>query len=251
MDSVRRAKTVFLFLALVAGFAAGHFTADVSAIRDVTAIRWLQESGLSAARGISQARGLDSNEAHPERRGQFDLFPRHGDVVMVGDSITQAGMWDDMFPDVRIVNRGLGSDRTDDVLGRMPSILNVRARKAFVMLGVNDFSAGRTVSEVFNDYVRIVDMLKSRGASVVIQSTIECNVESLGLCAGFLPKIRELNLRLGEYALRSNVTFIDINAGITSPREGLLAPFTSDGVHLSAKGYNHWREKISPLVYAR
>lgn len=249
---MKRAKaSVLWFLVLAAGFAAGHFTANVSAIRDVAAVRWLQEAGLSLARSVSRARGLDPNEAHPERRGQFALFQRRGDVVMVGDSITQAGIWEDMFPDVRIVNRGLGADRTDDVLRRMSSILSVRPKRAFVMLGINDFSAGRTVGEVFDDYVRIVNALQSGGVSVVIQSTIECSVELMARCTALLPDIRELNLRLGEHALKNNLHFADINAGITSPHVGLLKPYTTDGVHLSATGYEHWRESIRPLVYGQ
>lgn len=247
---MRRARAIVLWLSvLAAGFAAGHFTADVSAFRDVAAVRWLQDSGLSLASSVSRARGLDPNEAHPERRGQFDLFRRHGDVVMVGDSITQAGIWEDMFSDVRIVNRGLGADRTDDVLRRMSSILSVRPRRAFVMLGINDISAGRKVDEVFDDYMRIVDALQSGGVSVVIQSTIECSVELLKRCTALLPAIRELNVRLREHALQNNIHFADINSGITSPHSGLLKPYTTDGVHLSATGYEHWREKIRVLVY--
>ena len=170
-------------------------------------------------------------------------------MVMVGDSITQAGIWEDMFSDVRIVNRGLGADRTDDVLRRMSSILSVRPRRAFVMLGINDISAGRKVDEVFDDYMRIVDALQSGGVSVVIQSTIECSVELLKRCTALLPAIRELNVRLREHALQNNIHFADINSGITSPHSGLLKPYTTDGVHLSATGYEHWREKIRVLVY--
>lgn len=71
---------------------------------------------------------------------------------MVGDSITQAGMWEDMFPDIRIANRGIGSDRTDDVLRRINPILSVGAHRAFIMLGVNDISPDRSVDDIVRDY---------------------------------------------------------------------------------------------------
>ena len=48
------------------------------------------------------------------RISMFDSYPiRQGDVVFLGDSITEGGEWNEMFPERRVRNRGIGGDRTD------------------------------------------------------------------------------------------------------------------------------------------
>jgi lysophospholipase L1-like esterase len=232
------------------GFVLGQFVAGVSASRSVAPLRALQDAGASVANRLSRARGLEPNSAHPERREQFGLFPRRVDVVMVGDSITAAGMWEDMFPGTRIANRGLGSDRTDDVFRRVDAVLATRPRSAFIMLGINDLAAGRDLEEILKDYVRIIEALRGQGIRVVIQSTLECNVDLRRRCRSMLPTIRQLNARLAEHAGRLGIEYIDLNAALSEPASGLRAVYTIDGVHLTGRGYALWASLIDPLIGA-
>ena len=233
------------------GFLLGQFVAGVPASRSVAPLRTLQDAGASVANRLLRVRSLEPNSAYPERREQFGLFPRPVEFVMVGDSITAAGMWEDMFPGVRIANRGIGSDRTDDVLRRVDAVLATRPRSAFIMLGINDLAAGREVQEVFADYVRIIEVLRGQGIRVVIQSTLECNVDLRRRCRSMLPAIRQLNARLVEHAGRLGIEYIDLNAALSEPASGLRAAYTIDGIHLTGRGYALWASLIDPLVGAQ
>ena len=110
-----------------------------------------------------------------ERTSFFEAFARQADVVMIGDSLTDAAEWREMFPDRIIVNRGIDSDTTDGVLARLDSVLSLKPQEAFIMIGVNDFAAGRDVAGVFADYRAIVSRLEQSGAKVFVQSTLPCN----------------------------------------------------------------------------
>ena len=175
----------------------------------------------------------------------FEAFSPNADIVMIGDSITQAGEWREIFPNRNIANRGVAGDTTDDILNRMPTIAAVQASKAFVMAGVNDFLVGRSVEDVYTNLVRIVTRLQTRGMTVFLQSTLEC---SRSVCGGILESIRLLNHRLAEYASTNGLSYIDINQNITSARDGLLSQYSYDGIHLLGGGYLAWRDTLEPYI---
>ncbi len=181
------------------------------------------------------------------RNTLFQIFSPTANVVMIGDSITQSGVWDEIFTETRVSNRGIGGDRTDDILLRMEPIFAVNAKKAFIMVGINDIYRGRSIEHIFTNYKNIVQQLRNKGVAVYIQSTLECSVSK---CGNKLEKVRELNTKLKSYAVEQKIPYIDINVGLTSEKQGLLSDYTNDGLHLLGKGYLKWSQTISPYVYA-
>jgi lysophospholipase L1-like esterase len=181
-----------------------------------------------------------------ERTSFFKAFGQHADVVMIGDSLTDAAEWREMFPQVNIVNRGIDNDTTDGVLARLDDVVAARPRIAFVMIGVNDFSNTRaTVEGVLSNYRAIAARLGQAGIKVVIESTLPCN-EVLGRwksCKAINGKIRKLDAELAKLA-SGNVAYVDIAARLTDAH-GLRKEFTVDGVHLNGEGYRVWRDAIA------
>jgi lysophospholipase L1-like esterase len=185
-----------------------------------------------------------------EKKSFFDVLGAYASTVMIGDSLTDGAEWKEMFPGVAVANRGVDGDTTAGILRRMDGIMSARARKAFIMIGINDFKEGRTVDEVFQDYRSIVSRLEEGGMKVFVQSTLLCNEAKAGwiACTAIQRKIRELNRRLAGLA-SAKVAYIDINAGLSGP-EGLRPDLTIDGVHLTGEGYRIWRDEISKFVLA-
>jgi len=183
-----------------------------------------------------------------EKKSFFDAFGSYASVVMIGDSLTDGAEWREVFPGVAVVNRGVDGDTTAGVLKRMESITSARARKAFIMIGINDFKEGRSVDATLQDYRSIVSRLSESGMKVYVESTLACNeakAEWIG-CAAIQGKIRQLNRGLAGLA-SANVTFIDINAELAGAN-GLKPDLTYDGVHLNGEGYRVWRDRISKFV---
>ena len=221
-------KTLTLVLLLVLSFSAGYFARSV--------IRPQSENQPSSY--------------WMEKKSFFDALGAYASTVMIGDSLTDGAEWKEMFPGVAVVNRGVDGDTTAGVLHRMDAITSTRARKAFVMIGINDFKEGRTVDAVFNDYRGIVSRLNEGGMKVFVQATVMCNEAKAGWisCTAIQGRIRELNGRLAGLA-SARVTFIDINAGLAGAG-GLKPELTHDGVHLNGEGYRIWRDEISKFVLA-
>lgn len=181
-----------------------------------------------------------------ERTSFFKTFGQHADVVMIGDSLTDAAEWREMFPQLAIVNRGIDNDTTDGVLARLDDITAAGPRLAFVMIGVNDFSNPHAgVDGVLANYRAIVAKLQRAGIKVVIESTLPCN-ETLGTwksCKTINARIRQLDGQLAKLA-SGDVAYADL-AALLADKHGLKREFTYDGVHLNGEGYRVWRDAIA------
>ena len=178
---------------------------------------------------------------------------------MVGDSLTALLDWNGAIPKHKIANMGVSGDTTKDVFKRIPSILSTGAKKAFIMIGLNDIARdGETVEITFENYKSVINSIQSDNMKVFVQSTIECSKNPWGNSIVNYMKVtpdvalnrtRELNKLLNDYCNQNKITFININANITSNPEGLLAEYTYDGVHLRPPAYLNWINIIYPNFY--
>ncbi|MDQ6972149.1 MAG: GDSL-type esterase/lipase family protein [Mariprofundaceae bacterium] len=158
------------------------------------------------------------------------------DIVMVGDSLIDHGDWGALIPFRKIANRGISGDDTRGVLERMDSILDTGARRAFIMLGINDIYEEADVDGVVFNYKKIIATLLQHGIRPVIQSTLYVGPEDVRL----RPKITALNNRLEVFARHhSGVDFIDLNHALSHAVE-LNGEYSSDGLHLNKAGYVAW-----------
>lgn len=186
----------------------------------------------------------------------FDYFSPKSDVVMIGDSLTEHVIWSEIFTQKRIANRGVGGDKGTNILARMDTILNVKPSKALIMFGINDFYTDIPVENIFSNYKKIVTILRNQGVEVLIQSTLECslplNTEDKNprrlKCVDILENIRRLNKLLEQYADDRGLSFININANLSSEEKGLLHKYSYDGVHLLGEGYLVWANQIKSYV---
>lgn len=177
------------------------------------------------------------------------LWGTRGDIVMVGDSITAYGRWDEMFPGRKIVNRGIGGDTIQGVKDRLPAVIAVRPRKAFLMVGVNDAFYRNPNSEILARYAAVLDDLKDAGVTVFVQSTLECGDNPV-CTVETRDQIRALNRGLRHLADQRSMLFVDLNASM-SGAGGLKPTYTWDGVHLNGEGYRVWRDILRPHIEPR
>lgn len=201
---------------------------------------------LQTIKRIASPSPIPSHSPYYYHKKSF--FEQHGghdyDVVFIGDSITDGAEWQDLFPALKIANRGIDGDRTDGVLNRLESIYSTSSSSAFIMIGINDFSSGMSVEEVFDNYKAILNKLAAKKMKVYIQSTIfgGKKVEYLN------KKIAALNEKLQLLAAQEDsFRYIDLNAGLAQ-NSLLKAMYTMDDIHLNGDGYAVWKEIIMPYI---
>lgn len=182
------------------------------------------------------------------RAGKMDAWLQtRADIVMVGDSITAPGRWDEMFPGASIANRGISGDTVTGLLERAPAIAAMRPRAIFVLIGINDIAGGNDNARIIDRYGRALEILASTGARIVIQSTLQCS--SADCTPAIRAQVDTLNTALKRIAAGHGWRFVDLNTRF-SDANGLKPAYTYDGVHLNGAGYQLWRGMIGGEIAA-
>ena len=177
----------------------------------------------------------------------FEAFPlAPDDVVFLGDSITEGGPWEELFPDLRVRNRGIGGDTSDGVLRRLDQVTRAQPAKLFLMIGTNDLFRGDSEDEIVANIAEILATLKQEtpDTEVYLQSV-------LPRAPSYRAEIEALNARLAELALEHGAAWIDLYPAFLEPETGGIRPeLSNDELHLLGPGYALWREQIEVQVRA-
>ncbi|MFE2960118.1 GDSL-type esterase/lipase family protein [Nocardia tengchongensis] len=179
------------------------------------------------------------------RASQFAQLPvPTGRVVFFGDSITEGGLWDEWFPQLRPVNRGIGGNTIDDLRGRLDTAIDAPAA-IFLLIGTNDLGLGRSPGQVGDNLRKLVAELRERAphAPLHVQSVMPRK-------AKFADRIREVNSAAWEIAAEADATYIDLWPALADANGALRPEFTRDGLHLSGAGYAAWIEVLRTHVAA-
>jgi lysophospholipase L1-like esterase len=188
-----------------------------------------------------QAWSIQEDPYYKHKKSQFQMLSQNTKytTVMLGDSITDEGQWDELLDNSHVQNRGISGDTTDGVLERLDSI-NKSIKQVFIMIGVNDIMRGKEVDEVYSNYLKIIKSFQEKKIKVYIQSTLFIGERR---AENFNPKIEDLDKRLEKYASENNITFINLNP-ILAPNKMLKKEFTFDDLHLNGSAYKLWAEEI-------
>ncbi|BAK74526.1 MULTISPECIES: GDSL-type esterase/lipase family protein [Arcobacter] len=188
-----------------------------------------------------QAWQIQDDPYYKHKKSQFEMLQNNDkyETMMLGDSITDEGRWDELLNNDKVQNRGISGDTTNGVLERLDSI-NKNIKQVFIMIGVNDIMRGKEVDEVYNNYLKIIKTFKDKNIKVYIQSTLFIGERRM---ENFNFKVEELNKRLEKYAKENHITFINLNP-IFAPKKVLEKKFTFDDLHLNGSAYELWAKEI-------
>lgn len=189
-----------------------------------------------------------------QRVTHFKSLPQtKGDIIFMGNSITDGGEWSELFDDLRIKNRGISGDVTAGVLHRLDEVAGRKPAKVFLMIGTNDLARGVSPDSVVKNILRTAVYLKQETPStqVFVQSILPVN-EAFGKFGGHTSKaaqIRQVNERLKRAAATNQFTYIDLFTPFANERGKLKPELTNDGLHLSGKGYLLWKHLVFSSVF--
>ena len=99
----------------------------------------------------------------------FRILPNDtGEIIFLGDSITDGCEWSELFHDLSIKNRGISGDVTQGVLDRLGEVVESNPKKIFLMIGVNDLAAGKTEKEIVSNIKKIIKNIQKKSPATEI-----------------------------------------------------------------------------------
>lgn len=188
---------------------------------------------------------IQNDPYYKHKKSQFEVLMNNSKytTMMLGDSITDEGRWDELLNNNSVQNRGISGDTTSGVLDRL-STVSPSIKQVFIMIGVNDIMRGKSENEVFENYQKIIKFFQEKDIKIYIQSTLYIGETRK---QDFNPKIEKLNQKLKGFAKNNSIDFIDLNP-IFAPNKVLKSDFTSDDLHLNGKAYTLWVKEIRKYI---
>ncbi|WP_099513321.1 GDSL-type esterase/lipase family protein [Microvirga ossetica] len=174
----------------------------------------------------------------------YDSLPGTAEIVMLGDSLTDWGNWDELLPGLDIINRGIGGDTSGGVLTRLKEISQRNPKTVVLMIGINDILQDSSPELVALNIKQTVRSLRENKIRVILQSVLLMDATT-GQRAN--RKVKRLNTFLRHIAAEESTQFLDLNT-VLAPNGTLHPELTRDGLHLAGRGYILWAESLRPLL---
>lgn len=180
------------------------------------------------------------NPQYIEKMSLYKVYTKQGKIVMLGNSITARVDWTELLNRNDVINRGIGSDITEGFLSRMDNIYSVKPKICYIMGGVNDIARNIPQEVTVQNIKKIIEELKQHNIIPVLQSVLFVT-DTYANNQVINQKIGSLNSELVNIANKCNVTFLDLNAHLSSGNQLISEYALKDGIHLKGAGYDKWR----------
>jgi lysophospholipase L1-like esterase len=163
-------------------------------------------------------------------------------LLLLGDSLTGGGRWEESFPDWEVVNSGVAGDTTADVASRLDDVIAKQPAVVVLMAGTNE-SRRATVEQVVRGLEDILFQLRHGlpDARLVVCSVLPRERERADW-------IRDVNIHVRQFAPTVKAEFLDLWPVFAEEDGELAAEFTADRLHLNERGYDAWSEQLRPFL---
>ena len=181
-----------------------------------------------------------------------------GQIVFVGDSITDLYPLDDYYADLDLAayNRGIGGDTTTGVLKRLQeSVFDLKPSTVVLMIGTNDINGNVKTEKILKNYQEILTRIKTELPNTrlycvsVIPQNLTIETYSTIKIDEATPRILALNEKIKEMvASEPNMTYLDLFSLLADENNRLIEKYSDDGLHLNAEGFKVWTGLLKPYL---
>jgi len=180
-----------------------------------------------------------------------------GQIVFIGDSITDLYILDDHYADLPLAcyNRGIGGDTTSGVLDRLQvSLYDLAPSAVVLMIGTNDINGCLEEEDILERYAQIIDGIRANlpDAQLYCMSIIPQNEQieeySHIRIADTTPCIMRVNAGICRLAEEKGAVYLDLFSLIADEDNHLIREYSDDGLHLNPAGLSVWTKLIKPYL---
>ncbi len=168
-------------------------------------------------------------------------------IVFVGNSITNMHEWWEAFGcNPNILNRGVSGSYSNEVIANLENVISGKPAKIFFMIGTNDIGDfGNGPVAIAANVRKIVERVQkeSPATEIYLQSILPSTIGKRNL-----PDEQQANDSLRAICQDMGLTYVDLWDLFTDIPSADASGVSNDGLHLSAKGFYLWCNRIAPYV---
>jgi lysophospholipase L1-like esterase len=179
----------------------------------------------------------------------FRLLPNtKGEIVFLGNSITDIGEWAEIWQNKKVRNRGISGDNTFGVLARLDEITSAKPAKVFIMIGINDIAKETPDSVIIANYKKIINRIQSESpkTKIIVQSLLPTNNDftEFKRHQNKIEHVLFINTTLENYCKEIELIYVDLYTAFLDENKKLDKKYTNDGLHINGYGYMKWKEVL-------
>jgi lysophospholipase L1-like esterase len=177
----------------------------------------------------------------------FRLLPNtKGEIIFLGNSITDIGEWAEIWQNKKVRNRGISGDNTFGVLARLDEVTSAKPAKVFIMIGINDISKETPDSNIITNYKKIISRIQNESpkTKIIVQSILPTNNDftEFKRHQNKTEHIVFINTTLQNYCKEKVLVYVDLYTVLLDENKKLNKKYTNDGLHINGYGYMKWKE---------
>lgn len=193
------------------------------------------------------------NEYYYQRASHFATLPvDSNDIIILGNSLSDNGRWNEAFNDANVKNRGIISDVVQGISDRVSLVTKGHPKKIFLLIGVNDVSHHITPDSIAQAVEKLIVKIKTETpeTELYLQSWLPINndFKRYKNMIGKEMIILQGNVLLEQVARRQGVTWVNLFPAFADKDCKLPANLTNDGLHLNEAGYRIWCNEIAKYI---
>ncbi len=177
--------------------------------------------------------------------------------VFLGDSITEFYQLDSYYGNLPTVNSGVSGNTAYSIISDLKKrVYDYNPTKVFLLVGTNDLSH-RTDKEIVNDIVTITNKIYQNrpNALIYVESIYPVNATTdndvvIDWMVGERDnkRIRNINKMLKQKSTKNHYQYLDMYSVLMDENKNLDLSYTTDGLHLSEKGYKVVTKEIKKIL---
>jgi hypothetical protein len=177
--------------------------------------------------------------------------PPSGAILFVGGSSfrkwTNVGSY---FPGYTIINRGFGGSTLPDVIRYAGDIIfPYHPKQIVIYCGDNDLASSDSITAtmVFNRFVRLYDLIRSRLKEVDI---VYISIKPSPSRQRLMPRMEEANDMIRDFMAKySHAVFVDVyHPMLTQKGQPIDSFFLADKLQMNERGYRTWQQILLPYL---
>lgn len=173
-----------------------------------------------------------------------------GDKTIVFTGSSSIRMWknlDSVFNNNQIINTGFGGSTAKDLLVFQETLIErYQPKQVFIYEGDNDLFAGKSPRSVLRTIKKIIKKIHSKNKQtqiVLIGAKPSISRWSLK------KKYEKLNAKFEKLCAKIQLlTYADVWRPMLEEDQLKKDLFIEDGLHMNGKGYEIWKQIVSPLL---